>query len=125
MINIFFFSFISIIKPSFNSEIHLTISGRGDQQILNENFNKIPNEVKVNGNTRTGCHNICNLNSVTNNIILKFNSAITSCENMFLGSNNIIQIDLSDFDSTQVTSMKNMFSGCTNLRKINFGNMDT
>ena len=44
---------------------------------------------------------------------------------MFKGLINIQEIDLSEFDSSQVISMAHMFEGCSNLKKINFGNMDT
>ena len=44
---------------------------------------------------------------------------------MFYGSNNITEIDLSNFKTAQVNSMQNMFKECINLRDINFGNIDT
>ena len=44
---------------------------------------------------------------------------------MFYGLGNIIEIDLSSFDFSQVTSMKSMFQECTNLISIKFGNIDT
>ena len=50
---------------------------------------------------------------------------ITSCENMFNGLNNIVEIDLSNFDTSEVTIMNAMFKDCTNLEKINFGEIDT
>ena len=124
-INVLIFSFISIIKTSYTSEIHLTIEGNGLQQILNETFNREPNDVIVNNENRNDCKKFCDLTSYTNDIILKFNSIITSCDDMFYGSNNITQIDLSNFNTAQVTSMQYMFKGCTNLRNINFGNIDT
>ena len=44
---------------------------------------------------------------------------------MFYGLGNIIEIDLSSFDFSQVTSMKSMFQECTGLTSIKFGNIDT
>ena len=109
-----------------NSEIHLVIEGSGNQQVINQNFNPTPDEVLVNGNSITPCKT-CDLpsNSI-NNVTLKFNSQIiTTCENMFMGLTNIIEIDLSNFDASHSLSMYNMFNGCTNLKKITFGNMVT
>ena len=79
----------------------------------------------MNGVTRTDCNKDCDLSSDINEVILKFTSDITSCENMFYGLNNLIKIDLSNFNSVQPTTMKNMLSQCINLKEVNFGNMDT
>ena len=79
----------------------------------------------VNDVTRNNCENFCDLTEDNNNIIIKFNTRITSCENMFYGSDKITEIDLSKFDGEYVTNMKYMFYKCSNLISINFGNMDT
>ena len=42
---------------------------------------------------------------------------------MFTDLNNIIEIDLSQFDFSHITTMKNMFNGCTSLKNIIFGNI--
>ena len=44
---------------------------------------------------------------------------------MFYGLGNIIEIDLSSFDFSQVTSMRSMFRECTSLTSIKFGNIVT
>ena len=44
---------------------------------------------------------------------------------MFYELNSIIEIDLSNFDSSKVTNMKEMFSNCKKLIKITFGNINT
>jgi len=58
-------------------------------------------------------------------VILKFNICIKNCSKMFYNCGNIINIDLSFFDSSQVTNTKYMFSHCNNLLYINFTNFDT
>ena len=107
------------------SEIHLTIKGTGHQQILNTTFYKDPDKVFVNGTIRSDCQKFCDLTSDTNIIILQFNYDVLTCKNMFYGTNNMTDIDLSNFDARNVNSMNNMFRECTNLVNINFGNMDT
>ena len=44
---------------------------------------------------------------------------------MFQGLYNIINIDLSKFDSSEVTDMSNMFKGCSYLASINLNNLNT
>ena len=44
---------------------------------------------------------------------------------MFSYLENIIEIDLSFFDASEITSMQGMFLDCKNLEKINFGNINT
>ena len=123
---VFLFSYISIINTQVSpSEISLVIDGDGNQTILNENFYKDPDNVIVNGETRTDCKKFCVLTTKPNNIQLQFYDDITTCENMFYGASDITEIDFSDFDSFGVTSMKNMFKECTNLISIKFGNFRT
>jgi len=161
--NIFFLIFLKLILVNlvniknirnlnnYVSEIHLIIQGNGTQNILNSNYEFDPSEVLVNGVKDDTCKKICNLTEDINNITLKFENPIKSCENMFRNLKNIIEIDLSNFDSSEVTSlfsmfrdcssinlidlsnlntskvnnMSNMFNNCTNLEKINFGNINS
>ena len=53
------------------------------------------------------------------------NGAITDCSNMFINCNNIISLDLSQFDTENVINMKNMFKKCSNLININLSNFKT
>ena len=56
---------------------------------------------------------------------MKFKTQINNYEQLFLGLDNIIRIDLSKFDSSEVRSMKYMFKDCSNLESINFSNIKT
>ena len=60
-----------------------------------------------------------------NNVTIKFDEKITSCANMFYGLQNIIEIDLSSLDISNVKNMSSMFEQCINLKKITFGNINT
>ena len=44
---------------------------------------------------------------------------------MFSGCENIIKINLNEFNTKHVTNMKRMFNGCKNLENIDFSNFDT
>ena len=107
------------------SEIHLVIQGSGVQNLLSDSFTPTPSMVLVNGEKDDSCSKTCNLQGDKNNIILKYQNQLNSCEKMFSGLNNIIAADLSYFDTSQVTSMKKMFMNCQYLEKIIFGNIDT
>ena len=49
---------------------------------------------------------------------IKFNEKITDLAGFFEGCKNIILLDLSNFDSSNVTNMKCMFSDCIQLKEI-------
>ena len=106
------------------SEIHLTIKGNGNQNLLNEKFPYDPSEVLVNGKLKQ-CNKTCYLDRELNNVTLRFNQEITSCYFMFRDLKNIIELDLSNFDNSKVTTMQSMFHHCESLIKINFGNINT
>ena len=108
------------------SEIHLIINGTGNQQILYGQFMTSPSEVIVNEISKGNlCLRTCDLDLEINNVIIKFNEQLKSCYYMFYELENIIEIDLSYFDASQVKTFGMMFSDCKNLEKINFGNINT
>ena len=58
-------------------------------------------------------------------IKIKFKFLIKDCGFMFYNCKNIIKIDLSNFNSSNVVNMEKMFFLCTNLININFLNFET
>ena len=58
-------------------------------------------------------------------IKLVFSVRMTNCVQMFHGCNNIINIDLSCFNTEKVTNMEYMFSGCINLKDIDLSSFNT
>jgi len=112
-----------IIGSNNNSEITLLLRGSGEQSVLYNGFYHLPDEVYING---TKSNFIGGRPKVKLNIItLKWNKEITSCEQMFMNRNNIIEIDLSKFNSSLVSSMNYMFLDCSSLKSINLTNFDT
>ena len=124
---------IKLIKPARNlsnrySEIHLIIQGSGVQNLLSDNgYNEAddPSEVYVEGIKKEGCVKTCNLEGDKNKITLRYENKMKSCYYMFYELTNIIEVDLSDFDASEVSKMNGMFYGCSNLEKITFGNIKT
>ena len=114
-----------ILSINLLSQIHLVIKGLGNQSILNNTFYPEPYKTYVNSLPEYSCYKFCVMEYEINYVTLIFNEIIESCENMFYGSKNITEINLSKFDFSKVINMSYMFCNCTNLEKINFGNINT
>ena len=114
-------------KLNSNNEIILKVKGGGIfVQFLKADLSpeNRPFEVIIN-NENKGYTTGCTLNEPENTIIIKWDSPINTCENLFYNLYNILEADLSNFDSSQSTSMCGMFQRCTSLRTINLKNLDT
>jgi surface protein len=118
-------------KLQYNiSSIHLKINGTGNINIISNSFTNIPNKVFKNGvetfiQTNPKTINCEPSDNNINNITLIWNTELISVANMFEGCSNIIEIDLSDFNSSKIIDMNRMFLNCNSLRSINFFNFDT
>ena len=107
------------------SEINLIIQGLGNLNILSDSFYLNPSEVIINGDLKPSCNKSCYLGNILINVTIKFDKQLESLENMFKSLNKIIEIDLSNLDTSKVTNMASMFKQCSNLEKIIFGNINT
>ena len=124
---------IKLINPSRNlinkySEIHLIIQGNGLQNLLSDSdYNEAddPSEVYVEAVLKEGCIKTCNLEKDRNKITLRYSNKMKTCYYMFYCLTNLIEVDLSDFDASEVSKMNGMFYGCSSLEKITFGNIKT
>ena len=110
---------------NYDSIIHLVTKGNGNQKLLYKNFYTEPSEVLVNGIKDNSCKKTCNIQGDMNNVTLIFKNKLTSCYEMFRELSNIIEIDLSNFDTSQVITMYGMFLGCSNLKYLDLSNFDT
>ena len=119
------------------SVINMTIKGNGTQYILNNKyiecgpdssmiFNSIPDQLYVNDELQnyTG-FSVYNLKNDINNISIRWNYSITNCNSMFGGLSDVLDIDLSNFDASEVIDMTCMFKECSSLTAINFKNIKT
>ena len=52
-------------------------------------------------------------------------SKVTNMGRMFSGMSNLIALDLSNFDTSQVTDMRYMFSGMSSITSLNLSNFNT
>jgi surface protein len=116
-----------IVKLYSLNEITIKIRGGEKQKILNSNYKYVPTEVLANGKSliiESG-NTISNLQEKENIIIMKWNYTIKDCEDIFYTLTNLLEVDLSNFDASELTSMMFMFLGCSNLTSINLNNLNT
>jgi len=106
--------------------IKLTISKGGLNRIINSRV--LPDKVYLNDKLTSLIESryiSINKYNQKNIITLVWNEKLNSCDNLFEGCINIVDIDLSHFDTSKVTSMVAMFYNCNSLQKINFNNINT
>ena len=111
-------------KINLVSEIVMKIKGNGEQEILNSYISNKPDEIYINGVYTSTKVNKVNTIENENTIKMVWNSPLTSCSFMFYGLTNIIEIDLSKFDSSSITEMVSMFNDCTSLILIDLSNFN-
>ena len=131
-----FFTNISALLGESNqgymklSEITLKIKEKNKFKILSlEFFQKYrPKEIYINDTLQDIIsyeYNFTYPNNYTNIFKIIWNISITTANSMFMNCQNIIEIDLSNFDKSQVSEMNNMFDCCSSLKSLNLSNFNT
>jgi CTP:phosphocholine cytidylyltransferase-like protein len=72
----------------------MTINGGAQKNILGENFEPLPSKVIINGKEQNNIKRDYGLSQGKNNITLIFNESIESCEKMFYGLTDVLELDL-------------------------------
>ena len=127
---------INLRKLNLNSEITIIVGKTESQYILSDEsvqisgktckFDNLPSEIIVNDNQVEEIGKIIyNLNNEENTIVMRWNYEITDCCGMFYNLPNIINIDLSNFDSSSIEDMRGMFFNCISLTSLNLNNFNT
>ena len=119
--------FNNIFVNNKSYKMTLKIKGIGNKTIF---YSKFPSEsrpkiVNINGNKQNHVTHSYILNKTANIIELVWDKLITSCDNMFRDCSDIIEIDLSNFKTTNVDNMRTMFYGCSSLTSLNLSNFVT
>ena len=141
LLNIFLYSFMLFInlfillcqcnraKILFHfSELTLKVKGIGEITILSNYFYQRykPNQIYINNSLENITENrYYFINSEINTIRMEWNYKIENTSSMFRDCNKIIEIDLSNFDTSQVKEMSFMFYNCDLLKELNLSNFDT
>ena len=81
-------------------------------------------ELYINGNKHKFNKYFKPTKEVNYKIEIYFKNKMKDCSFMFSGCKNIISVDLSSFNSSNVTSMYYMFGLCTHLKEINLNNIN-
>ena len=117
-----------------NSEITLTINGIGEQYILYYGYSDIfPDYIYLNDDEENNIKNTDNCRTIIipseenliNKVKLIWNSKLSSLVNILKEMTNLIEVDLSKFDASEVEDMTYMFQDSSSLESINFGNFNT
>ena len=121
---------IPLREVKCGSEVHYFMKSTGGQgqRILGLNFNKIPSQVNINGADK-GSGKEFDL-STDNEIIIKFNEDIDSCDKMFEQIWGISEVIIKRFINLKPKSMANMFQSTSDfgnnpLKKVVFQDIDT
>ena len=118
-------------KRLLNKENSVTVIAQGKRgeiiSILGDSFKYPPNKLFINNSKENlGQVKTVSLTKDGENIItMIWDDAIKGCEYMFSLCSSLINIDMSNFDSSKITSMEGMFYGASNVTSINFTNFNT
>ena len=114
------------------SEVKLVVNGTGNIKLFSDNFLQTYNafEIYLNESFLNISKNEFNFDSNSifsslNFIKIIWNETIISTKKMFENCYNIIEIDLSQFDTSKVKDMSYMFNNCFSLTSLNLTNFNT
>ena len=113
------------------SKISLKTKGRDTYNIFGEGTKysfsgtNYITEVRINENKEEKVDKSYYFNQNANSVEIFLFDNITNCEFMFFKCDKIIEIDLSNFNSSQVTTMYDMFALCKSLTSLKLSNLDT
>ena len=123
--NIFFFNKL------YFSKITLKVKGIGIKKIFGYDSiyyfgsSYYPNVVVINGYIQEKVNYSYFFNETDNLVELVWYEEISNCSYMFRQCYDITEIDLSNFNSSNVIRMNSMFLDCSSLTSLNLTNLDT
>ena len=109
---------------SQSSSIKLKIENSGNQKIYSNGTYEYcypvvaPDEIYINGENQTVIKNEYYFENNNNEIILVWYNPLEYTTCMFRDCTSITEIDLSNFDDSQLTQMFYMFHSCHSLKKL-------
>ena len=113
------------------SEIILKVKGTGNIKLFSDDFYQIYNSFNINFNDTSsyveGNKLISNSDNTEDTSFIKiiWNNTILTMKNMFKNCDKILEIDLSNFDTSNINNTSNMFYNCSSLISINLSNFNT
>ena len=130
------FIIITLIEKLYakDSYIILKVYKKGNIYIYGDDTNGIrcsyvhaplPDEINLNGVNQSTIKTVYYLNKTENIIKLLWYKPINRTTCMFLNCRDIAEIDLSNFDSSQVTNLHAMFFDCSSLTNVDLSNFNS
>jgi surface protein len=119
----------NLINYTIIEKIAVTKNDSKPIQLFNDYFTKIKNNVisfKINNTTIDEIDNFYKFSKIGNyHVEITFNKKLETMQEIFNYCFDIVELDLSGIDTSQVTSMKYAFHGCHKLKNIIFENFNT
>ena len=116
---------INLFQMTILSIITLKIQGIGSNQLFGDSFSSYPKEIYINGYKQSDIKKEYNFNQTDNFVELIWDNIINDCSHIFDGCSKIIEINLSNFNTSQVTNMGYMFSRCSSLNSLDLSYFNT
>ena len=82
-------------------------------------------KISINGSLQSDSKSSYSFEDGISEVKIEFDFPLNKTSSMFGGCSKITEINLSNFDASQVTSMNNMFYQCLSLISLDFSNIDT
>ena len=109
-------------------KINLKIKDSGIKKIFSNltffPYYSYPNKVYINEKMQDTVNHSYNLTETNNIIELVWDSLINSSYKMFYGCSDIIEMDFSNFNTSNIRDMQWMFKDCSSLISLNLSNFD-
>ena len=121
------YSITAKFKKSSSISQRILNCGNEDFYFHNDIFT-YPEKIRINNGIKENYSNddIYNLTEEENTVEYFWEDVIiTNCAMIFYECENIIEIDFSNFNTSNVNSTRQMFFGCINLKSLNLSNFDT
>ena len=129
----FYLIILLLFDEVFTNEITLKMKGPGLQYLFCKNDSNgysykgsYPSKIILNKveYTKSISNNLIELENELNIIKLKWDNILSDLSYMFYGCENILEVDLTDMDSSQVSNLKYMFSNCNHLSSVKLFNQN-
>ena len=117
--------FIQSVSQVNSNSVKLKVNKLGSIQLLNNTNVPNPDEIRIRNEIKAEYANTITIDNIEDEIELVWLNKTTDCNSMFRGMRDIIEIDFSQFDCSEVTDMQYMFTNCISLQYINLNNLNT
>ena len=115
----------SSITLRINKTGNIKLFYSGENSYCSKKNFSYPDMIQINGINLTNITSNYEFNITENTVKLIWKNAPSNIECLFYSCSDIIEIDLSNFDSSNIKKMNYMFYSCTSLISINFDNFIT